>query len=65
MTGQPQDNNDSTAPLEHLLMQSAGPTLAFASERARLRELAETLVAFANTQGGTLLVAAPMPALRG
>jgi ATP-dependent DNA helicase RecG len=39
-----------------LLGQGEGPQLAFARERARRDELAETLAAFANGQGGTLIM---------
>lgn len=39
-----------------LLAQPEGPRLAFAREKARLDELAETLVAFANAHGGDLLL---------
>ncbi|MBX0329138.1 putative DNA binding domain-containing protein [Oscillochloris sp. ZM17-4] len=39
-----------------LLASPEGPRLAFARERTRLDELAETLVAFANAQGGELLL---------
>jgi ATP-dependent DNA helicase RecG len=42
--------------LEILLAAGEGPRLAFVRERARLDELAETLVAFANGPGGTLLL---------
>jgi ATP-dependent DNA helicase RecG len=44
------------AQLEGLLAEGEGPRLAYARERARLDEIAETLVAFANGQGGTLLL---------
>lgn len=39
-----------------LLEQPEGPQLAFLRGKARLEEVAETLVAFANAQGGTLLL---------
>ncbi len=39
-----------------LLAGGEGPQVAFARERARLDELAETLVAFANGHGGTLVL---------
>jgi ATP-dependent DNA helicase RecG len=42
--------------LETLLAGGEGPRVAFARERARLEELAETLAAFANGPGGTLLL---------
>lgn len=42
--------------LQSLLAGGEGPQLAFARERARLDELAETLVAFANGHGGTLVL---------
>jgi ATP-dependent DNA helicase RecG len=42
--------------LEVLLAAGEGPRLAFARERARLDELAETLVAFANGAGGALVL---------
>ncbi|NTU80871.1 MAG: transcriptional regulator [Chloroflexales bacterium] len=42
--------------LEALFAGGEGPQLAFARERARRDELAETLVAFANGHGGTLVV---------
>jgi ATP-dependent DNA helicase RecG len=42
--------------LETLLVAGEGPRVAFARERARLEELAETLAAFANGPGGTLLL---------
>ncbi|MCX7792660.1 MAG: putative DNA binding domain-containing protein, partial [Chloroflexaceae bacterium] len=42
--------------LEHLLSAGEGPGVAFARERARPDELAETLAAFANGRGGTLLL---------
>jgi ATP-dependent DNA helicase RecG len=42
--------------LDTLLAAGEGPRLAFARERARLDELAETLVAFANGSGGTLVL---------
>lgn len=44
------------AQIEALLAAGEGPRLAFARERARLDELAETLVAFANGAGGALVV---------
>ncbi len=42
--------------LERLLAAGEGPRVAFARERARPEELAETLAAFANGRGGTLLL---------
>ena len=42
--------------LEALLAAGEGPLVAFARERTRLDTLAETLVAFANGHGGTLVV---------
>ncbi len=42
--------------LEILLAGGEGARLAFARERARLDDVAETLVAFANGQGGTLVL---------
>ncbi|MCS6883549.1 MAG: ATP-binding protein [Oscillochloridaceae bacterium] len=42
--------------LEQLLSAGEGPGVAFARERARPDELAETLAAFANGRGGTLLL---------
>jgi len=42
--------------LETLLAGGEGARLAFARERARLDDVAETLVAFANGQGGTLVL---------
>jgi ATP-dependent DNA helicase RecG len=42
--------------LEHLLGAGEGPQVAFARERARPDELAETLAAFANGRGGLLLL---------
>lgn len=42
--------------LSTLLATGEGPHLAFARERARLEELAETLAAFANGSGGTLVL---------
>ncbi len=42
--------------LETLLNQAEGPTLAFMHERCKLDDLAETLVAMANAQGGTILL---------
>lgn len=42
--------------LEHLLSAGEGPGVAFARERTRPDELAETLAAFANGRGGTLLL---------
>lgn len=42
--------------LATLLEGGEGPQVAFARERARLDELAETLVAFANGHGGTLVL---------
>ncbi len=41
---------------EELLQQPAGPRLAFLRQRFKPDELAETLVAFANAQGGTILI---------
>ncbi len=41
-----------------LLASPEGPRLAFAREKARLDDIAETLVAFANAQGGELLLGA-------
>ena len=46
------DNDD----IATLLAQGEGPQLAFLKERHKLDELAETLVALANAQGGTLLI---------
>jgi ATP-dependent DNA helicase RecG len=46
-------DNDNIAAL---LAQGEGPQLAFLKERHKLDELAETLVALANAQGGTLLI---------
>jgi ATP-dependent DNA helicase RecG len=43
---------------EDLLQQPAGPRLAFVRERFKLNELAELLVAFANAQGGSIVVGA-------
>ncbi len=45
----------SSADIAALLDQPEGQQLAFLRERSKLVELAETLVAFANAQGGTLL----------
>lgn len=42
--------------LAELLARGEGPQLAFARERARLDDLAETLVAFANGHGGSLVL---------
>jgi ATP-dependent DNA helicase RecG len=42
--------------VQALLEQAEGPRLAFARERARPDDLAETLVAFANAHGGHLLL---------
>ncbi|HMQ33405.1 MAG TPA: ATP-binding protein [Chloroflexaceae bacterium] len=42
--------------LGDLLARGEGPQLAFARERARRDDLAETLVAFANGHGGTLVL---------
>ncbi len=42
--------------LETLLAGGEGARLAFARERVRLDDVAETLVAFANGQGGTLVL---------
>lgn len=42
--------------LNDLLAQPAGPTLAFVRERFKPDDLAETLVALANTQGGTVVL---------
>jgi ATP-dependent DNA helicase RecG len=42
--------------LTGLLARPAGPRLAFVRERFKPAELAETLVAMANSQGGTVLV---------
>ncbi len=39
-----------------ILAAGEGPHVAFARERARVDEVAETLVAFANSTGGTLVV---------
>lgn len=39
-----------------LLAQPEGPGLAFLRERCKLTELAETLVALANAQGGTVIL---------
>jgi ATP-dependent DNA helicase RecG len=50
------DRTQPDAALDALLASGEGPRLAFARERARLDELAETLVAFANGQGGTLVL---------
>ncbi|WP_129631836.1 ATP-binding protein [Candidatus Oscillochloris fontis] len=44
------------AEISTLLTTPAGPRLAFARERTRLEDLAETMVAFANAQGGDLLL---------
>lgn len=46
----------SSDELASLLEQPEGPRLALLRERAKPNELAETLVAFANGQGGTLLL---------
>jgi len=48
--------HNGTPTLETLLQQSAGTQLAFARERFKPADLAETLVAFANAQGGTVVV---------
>ncbi len=42
--------------LERLLSAGEGPQVGFARERARPDELAETLAAFANGRGGTLVL---------
>ena len=42
--------------LVNLIGTGEGPTVAFTRERARRDDLAETLVAFANAQGGTLIM---------
>lgn len=42
--------------LERLLSAGEGPQVSFARERARPDELAETLAAFANGRGGTLVL---------
>ena len=42
--------------IEALLSLPEGPQLAFAREKTRLDDLAETLVSFANAQGGTLVL---------
>lgn len=42
--------------LEQLLAAGEGEHLAFARERPRLDEIAETMVAFANRSGGTLVL---------
>ncbi|MEI6776065.1 MAG: ATP-binding protein [Chloroflexales bacterium] len=44
--------------IEALLALPEGPQLAFAREKTRLDDLAETLVSFANAQGGTLVLGA-------
>ncbi|MEI8308012.1 MAG: ATP-binding protein [Chloroflexales bacterium] len=49
------DHNES---IEALLATPEGSQLAFAREKTRLDDLAETLVAFANAQGGTLVLGA-------
>lgn len=41
---------------EPVLQQPEGPRLAFVRERFKLDDLAETLVALANAQGGTIVV---------
>lgn len=48
--------DQATDALEQLLAQPEGPRLAFFRERVRLDELAETLVAMANAQGGTVVL---------
>jgi ATP-dependent DNA helicase RecG len=50
MTSEPNTN------LETLLAQPEGPRLAFVRERFKPADLAETLAAFANDHGGTVLV---------
>lgn len=47
---------DDEATWETLLQQPEGLRLAFMRERFKLDELAETLVSFANAQGGTIIV---------
>jgi ATP-dependent DNA helicase RecG len=50
-------SGDQTTPTwETLLQQPAGLHLAFVRERFKANELAEVLVALANTQGGTVVV---------
>ena len=44
------------AEIADLISAGEGPTVAFTRERARRDDLAETLVAFANAQGGTLIM---------
>ncbi|NJN17639.1 MAG: DeoR family transcriptional regulator [Oscillochloris sp.] len=43
-------------PINELLQQPEGPRLAFLRERARLDEVAETLAAMANGQGGSIVL---------
>lgn len=47
---------DRPPSIEALINQPEGPTLAFLRERCKLDELAETLIAFANGAGGTLIL---------
>jgi len=49
---------DATTDIAELIARPEGPHLAFLRERARLDEVAETLVAMANSQGGTLILGA-------
>ncbi len=49
---------DHDESIEALLALPEGPQLAFAREKTRLDDLAETLVSFANAQGGTLVLGA-------
>lgn len=46
----------AAASWEALLQQPAGQHLAFLRERFKPNDLAETLVAFANAQGGTIII---------
>jgi ATP-dependent DNA helicase RecG len=45
-----------TETVAELLTQPEGPGLAFFRERGKLSDLAETLVAMANAQGGTIII---------